>query len=222
MFECIVNADLFRRALTCASTEATRYYLHGVQIEPCPDGGALLIATDGHVMIVLRDPDAHVQGSAIVHPTMILKSLTAKMPRGYSHRFLAARDGAAVLVNGLAADGPGALDNLTAPTGAVESFQPAGALIDGSFPPWRRVIPGAGGETPVAFEDTFNADLALRLAKALCDGKTPMLRVQGYGKGHAGLVRGCGSIQGFGVLMPCRDSEGPLTTAPTWARQTAA
>lgn len=219
MFECSVNADLFRRALTCASTEATRYYLHGVQIEPCPDGGALLIATDGHVMIVLRDPDAHVTGSAIVHPTMILKSLSAKLPRGCADRFLAVRDDAAVLVNG---DGPGALDNLTAPSGAVEAFQPAGAIIDGSFPSWRRAVPGAGGAAPAAFEDTFNADLALRLAKALCDGKAPVLRIQGFGQGQPGLVRGCGSIQGFGVLMPFRDPEEPLTAAPSWARDTAA
>lgn len=48
----IILADptLFAAALRFLSSEETRYYLHGVYLEPAEGGGALLSATDGRVM----------------------------------------------------------------------------------------------------------------------------------------------------------------------------
>ncbi len=62
MTKITVSADLFARAALCQSTEETCYYLKGVNIEPCAQGGALLVATDGNKMIVLRDKDAAIDG----------------------------------------------------------------------------------------------------------------------------------------------------------------
>ena len=35
-----------------------RYYLNAIHIEPHPDGGAILVATNGHMMMVIRDIEA--------------------------------------------------------------------------------------------------------------------------------------------------------------------
>lgn len=53
------NADLFRIAYSCVSTEETRYYLNGVHLEPHPCGGAFMVATDGHRLIVVHDESAN-------------------------------------------------------------------------------------------------------------------------------------------------------------------
>ncbi|MCR6658013.1 MAG: hypothetical protein NVV72_01220 [Asticcacaulis sp.] len=65
-FLCAVSADLFRRAFLAASKEEHRHYLMGVHIEPCDAGGAMLSATDGHIAVIVHDPDAYVKGRAII------------------------------------------------------------------------------------------------------------------------------------------------------------
>ena len=58
-----VNADLFKLVHAAISKEETRYYLNGVFIEPHPVGGAVLVATDGHRMLVAHDEKGEVSGS---------------------------------------------------------------------------------------------------------------------------------------------------------------
>ncbi len=41
-----------------------RYYLMGIHIEPDPKGGAILVATDGHRMLVIKDKTAQCSESA--------------------------------------------------------------------------------------------------------------------------------------------------------------
>lgn len=74
-FRAILNADLFWRASACLSTEETRYYLTGVYVEPEPKaGGAVMVSTDGHKMIVIRDAAAFVEGDAIVALSASMKA----------------------------------------------------------------------------------------------------------------------------------------------------
>lgn len=61
-----VNANLVRLANYVVGKEFTRYYLEGVRIEPHPDGGVFVVATDGHRLVVAHDPDGHADESAIV------------------------------------------------------------------------------------------------------------------------------------------------------------
>jgi DNA polymerase III sliding clamp (beta) subunit (PCNA family) len=62
----VVNADLFRIVYSCVSTEETRYYLNGVHVEPHPVKGAILVATDGHRMLIAHDKDGSCSGPIIV------------------------------------------------------------------------------------------------------------------------------------------------------------
>ena len=74
-FRAILNAGLFWRASACVSTEETRYYLTGVHVEPEPkSGGAVMVSTDGHKMIVIRDAAAFVEGDAIVALSASMKA----------------------------------------------------------------------------------------------------------------------------------------------------
>lgn len=61
-----VDANLLRLAHMAISKEETRYYLNGVHIEPHPVRGAILVATDGHRMVVIHDADAECDEDVIV------------------------------------------------------------------------------------------------------------------------------------------------------------
>lgn len=60
-----VRAKHFAAAYVFASTEETRYYLNGVLVEPHPDGGVLLVATDGHRMVAIKDDEGETNGTWI-------------------------------------------------------------------------------------------------------------------------------------------------------------
>jgi hypothetical protein len=53
-----LTASRVLQAAACVSTENYRDYLKMIRIEPLPNGGAILIATNGHILIMVRDSDA--------------------------------------------------------------------------------------------------------------------------------------------------------------------
>src|SRR5256885_2092412 len=63
-----VNARLFAAAWVCISTEESRYYLNGVRIEPLAEG-CVMVATDGHRLIAIRDPSGTCDKADIVSPS---------------------------------------------------------------------------------------------------------------------------------------------------------
>lgn len=220
MFKAVVSADLMARAYIAASTEATRYYLNGVYIEPCAAGGVLLVATDGHRMLVLRDPAGYCEGSAIVALTpATLKACKAKMPRGYAERYMIAHGEkiaiASVSKPDNAADLLALADN---PSQEVEAYQ-VGALIDGSFPDWRRVVPSE--DVPAApHSPCFAAAYVGDFGKALSSGKSLHITIRAAADTDPHWIFGDGSVEGFGVLMPVRvdRKRGEHPQTPNWWR----
>ena len=62
-----LSADrVFRGMKIAESDDSPRHYLCGVFIEPIEDGGAWIVATDGHVMLVQRDRSAAAKETAIL------------------------------------------------------------------------------------------------------------------------------------------------------------
>lgn len=43
-----------------------RYYLNGINVRPLAGGGVMLVATDGHRFIVMRDPDGRTEAPIVV------------------------------------------------------------------------------------------------------------------------------------------------------------
>lgn len=79
-FECVVSADLFRRAMSAVSKEHSRIHLNGVHVEPCSEGGVLLVGTDGSRLIVFHDKYGMARnGTGIVQLNKdMIKALSAK------------------------------------------------------------------------------------------------------------------------------------------------
>ena len=223
-FRCIVSADLFRRAHVATSKEETRYYLKGVFIEPCPQGGALLTATDGYTLINVRDPRGFVEGSAIVTLNKgLMRELTgrkADLPnmslRGMPERVLMVQGGeddefAYIAQSSLPYTEGGIQieprdqlhDLFDKPDGRVFAAQFGYVRIDGQFPEWRRVVPN-GELGPV--KSAFDAAKIKALGEALCTERAHHLAfASGSEDGAPCLVKAHYSdIEGFGVLMPVR------------------
>ncbi len=223
MFQAVISADLMGRVYTAVSAEESRYYLNGVKVEPCPLGGALLIATDGHKMLVLRDAVAVVNETAIVRlsPAMLKACRAKAVKRGvYGERFLIVDEQrAAVALTAIPENRGDLLDLARNPNHEVECYQPAGTLIDASYPDWRRVVPNGQVQAVAA---AFNSEYVSAVSKALCTCRAPVATLQGRG-GSIGdaanaphAVYGDGTVPGFGVLMPIRSK--PLTEheLPYW------
>ena len=78
-----VRAKHFAAAYLFASTEETRYYLNGVLVEPHPDGGVLLVATDGHRMVAIRDEEGETNGSWICAAPREIMALCRKRAKQF-------------------------------------------------------------------------------------------------------------------------------------------
>lgn len=202
-FNCKVSADLFLRALSCASTEETRYYLKGVQIEPV-DGGALLIATDGARMIMLRDKAGEASGgNAVIQVDAgAVKAMRAKRK---APRYSEAGDNLVCVADGRLT----VQDDLGQPL----YMQILPAVIDGTFPDWRRVVPAATVNPPAG---CFDAALLAPLAKALSTGDKAMFRLYQEDATSPALMFGSSDLDAFGVLMPVRDGT-KTPDRPAWA-----
>lgn len=140
------------------SDEPTRYYLNGVNVEACATGGALCVATNGHRLGAKRDPEGLVITPQIVHLPAVFK-----MPSKTANKH-----GRSPWVVCMSAGGRGHLslvpalpvrdeDTAEAAIARVDDceLRYGRAVIDGSFPDWRRVVPAAS-EGDVT--RSFNAD----------------------------------------------------------------
>jgi hypothetical protein len=210
-FRCNINAAVFARAVIAQSTEETRYWLNGVYVEPAPNGGALLVATNGHILVCLHDPDALVAGAGIVNlPPALLKACKP------SRR------------------APGPRLEIENDTASVAGLQCAKVLIDGSFPDYRRIIPRDLDPAAGVLDQFDPVNVLAPLAKALSPGgHVNALRLIAPKKRNPGGWNPCLALgydpAGFGVAMPVTDKgvirrdDVPawFTAAPTSAAVTA-
>jgi DNA polymerase III beta subunit, central domain len=103
-----------------------RYYLDGVYAEPHPEGGAVLVATNGHVMAMILSHNAIVQQPCIVKWT---KGLDAAARKGQKNSPDAR----------LQIETERGNSRIMAP--GETYIEPGSATIDGRYPEWRKVIP---------------------------------------------------------------------------------
>lgn len=227
-FSCVVTADLFRRAYAAVSTEETRFYLNGVNVEPCPSGsGAVLVGTDGHRLIAIRDGDAVVgerAGIVWLTPTM-LKALAARPKRGGPavYRVLAVKGDKAAVVELPKTDGgpdyATALSLVDRPDHTVVAFQWCDAIVDAEFPDWRRAVgEPAENNAPVG---AVNVEILAPLVHALNDSTgTPGFRFWPSAAGGIFAIPYTGKIEGFGIVMTMRGPAAP-PSVPDWLKPSA-
>ena len=198
-----INARALKAAAICASTEETRFYLNGVNIET-DAAGHTLTATDGHRLIALHH--AH-SGAAVECPSFILPlHMIAKLKigkRAPDYATLTYDDGKLAL----------SFDGLTI----------AGEAIDGAFPSARRVAYGAfhneDAGKPAQFNPAYIGDFG-KIAEILMGSKPQSLTVLPNGLNPALIDFGpVDGVEVFGVLMPVRTSPSTLRgPMPAWFR----
>jgi len=127
------RADQFRAASLIVSKEETRYYLNGVHVEPDPNGGIFMVATDGHKLSCFHDPYGHADRPTIL--TCDFKSPALKEKRGDPTYRRVHVDGTDATLHAI---GDATEDYLwtSAPVDRMMFEE-----IDGAFPDWRRVVP---------------------------------------------------------------------------------
>ena len=185
------DADLFHIAYAFTSREETRFYLCGVLIEPHPEQGVLLVASDGYQLIVIHDEDGFAKEKIIVRMdknplSLCRKKKTDKDPwtETYDKRAVEILpDGTAfVLLEGKR-------------IGVQED-----AIIDGTFPKWRAILP-----TGITKQPTLTGYDGCLLGKFSVAAK----RLTGKGnlffaagKNEPFVINFSGQAKAFGVMGP--------------------
>ena len=208
MLKVTLNIRALRAVLVAVSTEETRYYLNGINLEFTPDG-IVMAATDGHRMIVLRQPYGEHAATAAHASVIVPRDLVAKLK--VKHKTL---DETTLTIGD---DGRRRFEH------AGESF--GGSRVDGNFPDYRRVVPKDLDGKPAQYNPAYLADFAkarqeLTGSKLDKDGKgSPLVRYNGLNPAVVDFAWDTG-FQAFGVIMPLRTTD--KTLHYTWASAPAA
>jgi hypothetical protein len=211
-----INANLFRIAARISSVEETRYYLNGVYVEP-HEKGVLLVAIDGHRLICIRDKDGEADAPAIIATSRELSKHCKPARRGEKRLLHIQDDQLSVLMS-------------PKNSKVYEGIYTRGhALIDGTFPDWRRCLPGPIGKAKLEaalFNSLYVAefghigselDLELDPPVTRHEWHPPAMQIVSPDMGGPSLIRWPIIPQAFGVLMPMRfDGLGPMEV-PDWA-----
>lgn len=186
-----VNAMTIKVAFPFMAQNDIRYYLNGINIRPLDDGTTMLVATDGHRYIVIRDQHGYAEKEIIVSIKKdALKSCNAKSTLD-------------VMSNGSAM--------INDEMGQPQFIQPGNSLVEGNFPRIENVARAIGYNEGIsgAINPAYLSD-ALKIGQYFGsirfftrDADSPLMFVVG----------GLGDLEVFGGIMKMRDSFEQL---PTW------
>lgn len=191
-----VHAKAIAAAAICAAKDDVRYYLNGVYFEPCDTGGVHVVATDGHRMLHILDPDGTCNAPVILafDPQAVTKMKQARAERVK----VSARD-----------------DEVIAELTGIKHISYA-TRIDGTYPKWRAVVPATLPETScpmIAIDGAYLADFGTiaglldcsHSSMAIVNGEDPHRPVYVvFEKPRTGL-------RARGVLMPLKSDAGRET-----------
>jgi hypothetical protein len=213
-----VRADLLALAYGFVSREEARYYLNGVNIHAHADGGAILVATDGHRLAAFYDESAYL--GTVPNPGELIITLPAPFLKECANKredrwaFIDLEKKQAALGKLCATDWP---------TGADCVALAPNVLIDGTFPDWRRIIPPMpDAETRFPPEIGFNPKLIGTFDKVTNGGALQLYATQG--SGAPVLLRAPACPEFFGLIMPMRRpsaEDGYSSDFPAWIQNRA-
>lgn len=207
-----IKARLFAAIAQFKATTDIRYYLNGVLLEPDPNGGAFIVATNGHAMGIWRDE------SATGVERRIIVSTDAKLLqacRGSDLKRLVVRNDRLAVVLETDATPPREREVYIQPIEAKKVGVPAWE-VEGKFPDWVKTVPRPTSE---GIKGAINPQYIHMVEAALSIGigsdKFAGIFFDQLNADAPILVRSCiQSADGFlGVIMPMR-SEG--VTYPKW------
>jgi len=182
-----VNAKALRMAALYCAVKDVRFYLAGVYIAPCAEGGIIVTATNGKHMIQIKDSAGTCDKAVILQLDKAALSALAKETASVT----------------LTKDG----DNWTLQTPTAKHFI---QTIDGKFPDCSSVIKDAlTATTESCIAKGFDSDLlatANKAAKILAGKRLPVITL------YPGAPKKCmvikfdeyaGELECLAVIMPC-------------------
>jgi hypothetical protein len=187
------------------AAQDVRYYLRGIFIEPDPNGGAVIVATNGHILAAIHSADAVVS-----QPLILEWSKTLTTQARSVHR---ASPQATVALESL----DGRLTLLSSGKAEVH-IHPGKAWIDAKYPDWRKVLP-AGAMTE-GLPDAYNPDyLQMALAAGSVLGKRNGVRFyhEKDRKDSVLVVRYMSHPELMCMVMPM--NVGHMVAVPSWAKK---
>lgn len=212
-----------------------RYYLNGISVEPHPDGGAIIAATDGHRLAVIHDPDGWCTSQIIVGDIKktLLDACKKKARRHYQEEAPAAlwigQHGSVVtrlptVQAGEKAEHQSPVDLF----GELSLYACKTSIVDGKFPDWRRVINTERKGNKEHFP-TINAGYLhdVSLAQDIILGKSNHVRgvsIEPFGETCSIVVRTLGGElhdRFVALIMPMRQDRA-ATTLPAFLPQEVA
>ena len=227
-----VNPKYFAAMALFMAKQDVRYYLNGISVEPHPDGGAIIVATDGHRLAVIHDPDGWCTQQIIVGDIKkpLLDACKKRARRHYQEEAPAAlwigQHGS--VVTRLPAVQAGEKAEHVAPAdlfGELCLFNCRTSIVDGIFPNWRRVINTERSGDQEHFP-TINASYLndVSLAQDIILGKTNHVRgvsMRSFGETCSIVVRTLGGDlhdRFVAIIMPMRQDR-PATMLPSFLPQ---
>jgi DNA polymerase-3 subunit beta len=214
-----VNPKYFAAMNVFRAERDVRYYLEGIFIEPHPEKGVILVATDGHTLGVIHDPDGWVAAPVIVGG-ISKKLISACASKGIEHRMTVPKL-LYISQHGAVVTGDKQVFDEVNPFGPLALHMSKIDIIDGKFPDYRKVI-GLNREVSATFPCINSLYLARlhAVAKILVPSYKYGWGVEmiSSGRDTTTLVRitSCELEQRFlAVLMPMR-TDAPKNPLPDW------
>jgi DNA polymerase III sliding clamp (beta) subunit (PCNA family) len=186
-----INAMAVKVAFPFMAQNDIRYYLNGINVRPLEDDTVMIVATDGHRYVVIRDQHGYAEKEVIVSIKKDgLKTCNAKSTLD-------------VMSNGSAM--------VNDENGQAQFIQPGNALVEGNFPRIENVAAArgysegiSGAINPAYLKDALTIGQHFGSIRFFTkDADSPLMFVVG----------GLGDLEVFGGIMKMRDSFEQL---PTW------
>ena len=188
-----INAVAIKIVFPFVATQDIRFYLNGINIRPLEDGSVMIVATDGHRYIVVRDPHGYAEDEIIVSV-----SKDALKHAGNAKHTLDVMSNGSAMISG----------DVAQPL----FIQPGNSLIEGAFPRIERVASLLGYK-----EGISGAVNPRYLADALAIGKSFGNSIRFFTRDSDGpltfVLGGLGDLECFGGIMKLRESFDDL---PKW------
>lgn len=183
-----INARYYLEAGAFVTKEVSRYTLNAVRVEPHPEGGAAIIATDGHTMGIFHDRDGCCDESV----TIAFRPEIARLAKAKKGTVRLLR------VNGDLDIIQPATKN--SPEQAIVRFFNAILTNSSQFPNWRQVLPDAEEAVHRAdFNGKYLARCALGAAQYHSDG----ISIFQKDENTQAVIR-TGRDDFVGIVMPMR------------------
>lgn len=188
-----VSAVAVKLVFPFVAQQDIRFYLNGINIRPLDDGAVMVIATDGHRYIVVRDPHGYAEKEVIVG----ISKDALKHAASAKHTLDVMSNGSAMI------------------SGEVAQplfIQPGNSIIEADFPRIERVA------TMHGYKEGINGAVNPRyLHDALAIGKSFGNSIRFFTRDSDSpltfVLGGLGDLECFGGIMKLRDNFDAL---PAW------